>query len=419
MKNIKDKFTKLVNYISLDSKLISGNYFFQLISGIYGIYIANQISPEAYGVFGFVVLLITYLKFLNFGAQYIVNKKLSIKNENKFALDYLNINVYLFPVVLALILLILYLIGIFSLSIIFYFFLFFYLSLNNTVQIIEGVLRARDNSKLLGYSRFFSGMIILILLIVFYDWGNDANPLPLFLKTLCIPIATLAFLFTKKSVRSIFSFKINFSYKGFYYFLLAGISLGLYVFSNDLLMSIDRLFISMYYSTYDLGIYSFAYSLGGPVLMIITTIVYMDYSRYMNSFKKINYLDFIKVKREITKKFFLIYFAVILLSIPAVYLLLNYFLNQYSDAFPVVLLVLLSYSTVILSFPYSLYFISNNMVNILVKIMLSGLFLSFIINHIICLLKLDYIYLLLATFLVKICIFYLMHINAKKISFKN
>ena len=90
-------FKKTFLGILKDLRLIIGNYFSQIAGVLFGIYIAEKLLPEAFGVFGLAILIFTYLKFLNFGAQFTINRRLSIRKNSSTALSYLSLNSLIFP----------------------------------------------------------------------------------------------------------------------------------------------------------------------------------------------------------------------------------------------------------------------------------------------------------------------------------
>jgi len=408
-------FKKLLLSITKDFRLIIGNYFNQIASVLFGIYIAEKILPESYGVFGLMILLITYLKFLNFGAQFTINRRLSIRKNSPAALSYLKLNILIFPFFAALILIILKYFDFFPELNSYYIYMWVFLSFDNIYQLLQGFLRARDRSKQLGHSKFLIGLVIFILLIYFLNWEEKSNPIPLLVKHVLAPVAGLFYFLSIKSVRDVLIYRIKIKISVLKYFLAEGLALGIYVFMQDFLASIDRLFIALNYSIYDLGIYSFAMSLSGPIMLILSTIIFMDYSRNMNAFNNINKLDFYNLNLEITKKLISLFILIVLFSIPVIYLLLNFYLLEYKLAFPLIVLMLLGNISVPLSFSYSLYFISNKMTNILVKILLFGLCFNLLFNSLILYYELSYVFLICTTVLTKFCIYVIMRFKLKKI----
>lgn len=405
----------ILNTIKKDFVLIIGNYFQQIASIIFGILVAKKITPEAYGIFGLAILLTTYLKFLNLGGQFSINKRLSIRSDSWVSYNYLNFNIFIFPILSGIGLYFLFYFNLIPELNVYYVYIWLFLIFDNAFQLIQGVIRARGLSKLLGNSRIITGIIIFVMVFVFLNWEFKNDPLPLFVKLLVIPFIGVVYFICLPDARSFLFFPKIKTYKYFKFFLFEGIVLGVYVFLQDFLESIDRFFIATNFSTYDLGIYSFAASIASPILLVLTTVMYMDYSREMRLFKGLSFKDFQTLKMQMLKKFFFLYIGFTILGIIAVLGLLNFYLIEYKASFIVLVVLLLSYIPSILSYPYSLYFIANGLRNSIIQIIAMGVVISGIFDFIVIVSGLDYIYIIVATFFSKLLIYVFFSFKFKKI----
>ena len=392
---------KIIKILKEDFTLIVGNYFQQFASIIFGVLIAKQLNPEAFGIFGLAILVNNYLKFLNLGGQYSINKRLSLRTDSWTAYNYLNLNVIIYPIIIGIIMIVMLLFNLIPTLNSYYVYIWFFLCLDNAFQLIQGVIRAKGQSELLGKSKIVTGAIIIILVPIFWYFNSENDPFPLFVKLLIVPFIGLIFLFSSKEVRNfIFIPKLKLS-KNVKHYISEGVLLCIYVFAQDFLSSIDRFFIATYYSKYDLGLYSFAFSLASPILLVLTTIMYMDYSRHMSLFKDSTKTNFIELKNKMLKKFFSIYIILAILGSVFVYFLLQYYLVQYISSYFVVLVILLVYIPDIMCFPYTVYYVANGENKLIIKIVIVGLILSVILNLSVVYLNANYIYIAGITIIAK------------------
>lgn len=394
-----------INTIKEDFVLISGNYFQQITSIFFGLFIAKKISPEAYGVFGLAILLTTYLKFLNLGGQFSINKRLSIRSDSWIAYNYMNLNVIAYPVIIGIILFTFYFFNFIPALNTYYLCIWLFLSLDNLFQIMQGILRAKGLSIVLGNIRFITGAFVLILIFVFLNWKFQKNPIPLFIKLLIVPFIGVFYFLLFPNIRKFLFFPKLKYFKYFNFFILEGFVLGVYVFSQDFLGTIDRFFIATNFSNYDLGIYSFSLSIASPILIVLTTIMYMDYSRYMSVFKGVDNITFIELRSKMVRKFFLLYFVFSTLGILCVYFLLNFYLIEYKPSFIIVFVLLLSYIPDVMCFPYSIYFVANGLSKILIWFVAIGIIVSVLLDVLVICLDLGYVYLVCATIFSKFIMF--------------
>ncbi|MFN3588740.1 MAG: lipopolysaccharide biosynthesis protein [Spirosomataceae bacterium] len=395
----------IIDRIRTDFLQIFGNYFQQIASIIFGIIIAKSVTPEAYGIFGLAVLVANYLKFFNLGAQYTINKRLSIRNSSWLAYNYMAFNNFLYPIVIGLVLYIIYYFELIRLLDGYYIYIWLYLISENMSQLIQGVARAKGLSVELGRSRLIAGLSVFFLIVLYSGWKNVENPTPLFIKWFIVPILSIIyFLFLPDTNRILILPRLK-RYKYLKYFIIEGIFLGLYVFLQDVLAGIDRIFIGKYYSTYDLGLYSFAYSINGPILLALSTVMFMDYSRYMNKFRLSDSVSNSKIHLEILKKNLTIYLVFVFAGCIFSGLLLNLYLDEYKGAFKILILLLIAYLPSMLSYSYSIYFIANGMYSYIMKILFISILLSLILDFLVAFFNLNFLYTIVVSFFIRLFIY--------------
>ena len=405
----------LLESIKKDLVLIFGNYFQQVASFVFVIFVAKKISPDAYAIYGLAILITTYLKFLNLGAQFTINKRLSIRSNSSLALSYFNLIIISYPVLIAVILFLFHFFNLVPLLNDYYPYIWIFLSFENFNQLAQGVLRAKGMSNVLGKSQILIGISVFILILFFFNWNNYSNPLPLFIKFIITPIVAVIFLSFYGYSRKIIFFPRFFKIKHFKFFLIDGIVLMTYAFSQDLLSSIDRLFVAAYYSKNEFGIYSFAFTIAGPILLLLRTVMFMDYSRYMKVFKNISKKDFLNLRPTLLRKFFLIYIALFALGGITSHIVLEYFLIQYKPAFNLILLMLFLFIPNILSYQYSIYFISNGSNKIITLTIFIAIIISAILDLFVVSLGYDIYLLLISSFVSKLIIYFIFRYKFNKI----
>lgn len=397
----------IFNLIKKDLRLILGNYFQQIVSVLFGVFIAEKILPEAYGIFGLAILLVTYLKFLNFGAQFTINKRLSIRPDSSLSLRYLSLNLFIYPILIGTVLFLFYQFSFMPLLNPYYFYIWCFLSFDNLFQLLQGVLRAKGMSNLMGNTKGVTGLFIGVLIMFFLKWGHNEDPLPLFIKLVIVPLMGVFYLVYLPEVRNFILFPKKISFKKISFFLVEGTVLGVYVFLQDLLSSIDRFFIAANYSILDLGMYSFAFSITGPLLLVLTTVMYMDYSRHMKVFKNIEIEDFNNLTLQILKKLFTLYLVLLIAGLVGIYLLLNLYLTKYMPSFYLIIFMLIGFIPNILTYPYSVYFIANGQNKIITKVIFIGVIITSLLNYLVIIFNMNYYWILGVTVLSKGVLYFL------------
>jgi len=143
--------------------------------------------------------------------------------------------------------------------------------------------------------------------------------------------------------------------------------------------------------------------------------MFMDYSRYMKVFKNISKKDFLNLRPTLLRKFFFIYVALFALGGIASYFLLEYFLIQYKPAFNLILLMLLLFIPNILSYQYSIYFISNGANKVITLTVFIAIIISAILDLFVVSFGYDIYLLLISSFVSKLIIYFLFRYKFNKL----
>ena len=172
-----------------------------------------------------------------------------------------------------------------------------------------------------------------------------------------------------------------------------GMFLMLYNLLTFFLLSIDRVFVSQYYSVESMGQYSFNYNVSFFVLLAMGSVGYV---LYPVALKKLSFYNSIQYELEVSLKYNVLFvFVVYLVAIgfPVLYRVLP----AYSGSLAVLRLILLSSAMMAPVYMINIYFISRNFEKSLNVLLLVAIVLSLVLNCIVVLLGLDYQYVAVAT----------------------
>jgi O-antigen/teichoic acid export membrane protein len=215
----------------------------------------------------------------------------------------------------------------------------------NIVSIGLEYLRAKNMS--VEYGLFNLARVVLTScfgLIIVYSMKGDLG----YYRLLSLSIITIIFsLFVLISLMK--KERINFSVNTATYMIKFSLPLIPYAIASTLLLFFDRLFIQHYYSTYEVGIYSFAYNIG-----VIMFTVALGLNKYLQPIIYNNYDNTKFVKKKINQTIYIFFSIYIVFN-----LLVNVFINilgneDYYDAKGVVPIIFAAYAF------YFLFSISEN-----------------------------------------------------------
>ena len=246
------------------------------------------------------------------------------------------------------------------------------------------------------------------------NWGEPDNPFPLFLRLIIAPLVIAAYLMVLARDQGIWFFPKIKALRRAKSMLLEGVLLMTFVFAQDLLSSLDRLFVSGFYDQLDFGLYSFAFTLSAPVMLILRSIMFMDYSRLLNRYKDIDQETFVSDRVLFLKKYGSIYLVLFLIGSVGAYLLLHFFLEEYRESYLYFVLMLVLTVPNLFSFQYSIFLVANNESRFLTKAVLLVLSVACVLNSLIISFDLQIHWLIIASIVSKFLLLLLYRNKFKK-----
>jgi len=400
LNTILNIFKKAYNTVKNDFILILGNYGLRIASFLFTLVVAKKISPANYGVFGLATLIVNYLTYFNFGSQYSINKELSIDIKNRIVNAYAIINTFVYSIILLIFYFFAKYFNLFPSLNDYLYYLFFYPLFFNILEISNGILRAHNQSNKLGLIKLAGTIFVVFVTIYYFFIGVSDNPSPLFSRFLffsIIQVIVSMYYLKNYFIISVDDFVNSINYKNIKYLIWQGLILSIYITIDGFTKSIDRLFVASFYSKEDLGFYSFGFSLQGPFLLALSSIMYMDFSRILKNLKGSSIYDFRNNINKLYKKLFLIWSFTLIIAIIGCFFFLKFYLPNYYNSFPVVIIYIINYFVTILLFPFTSYFIANNLISRLIKIIIIPNIINIILSYIVVLLNLPFYYIMVVS----------------------
>jgi O-antigen/teichoic acid export membrane protein len=327
------QFAKNIKNVILNKVIIYliSRYFTYLIQFITSILIAIKLGPYFFGVYGFVLLLITYFNQINFGISY-SNNILLIQNRNnlKIVSDYIVTSLFLIGIYFLLIFLFAILIYNFNFPLIEKY------KLGNSIYlvlIVGGLLQLnnlfmmvyRVNNKFLHIAFYQSIVPILVFLSLFYfEEKNLINviivayiighflSLGLFIIGKQIPFFGKPTLTNAKIIlrKGIFLFVYNASF----YFIIISV----------------KTIISSYYTVEQFGMFTFSFTIANSAVLFIDAIAFLIFSKIIGSYI-VNDYDKVKMTMINIRRTYVPISHLLIYTLLAAYPFGITFISKYTD----------------------------------------------------------------------------------------
>lgn len=414
-KNLVEEIKKRVNDVSNNSKMnivndlikslsksklfIIGNYSQQISTFIFTFFIAKQVDPEQYGIVGLIMLMELYFRIFNLGSNLALNKQLSINKADFKALKYWLISVVFYVTLVTLSLVILYYTNRLPILTPYIVVIGAYYGINYLLQSNMGILRAYDEVNSLGMNYLF-GTIVTVAITLYYMTNEVPNsPTPLLQRMLLVAAAQLvasqvSIKKLKIDWKGVVGSKLTFDYLK--YMMKEGLSFSAYIFSSDFYSTLDRQLIAYFFGTQELGLYTFALQLVKPIQLLLDSLMYLDFARYLKEYyETMDFQVFTTKSNHFKHKYAIL---LLILAIPfagvSYFVIENYFI-KYSGSYYITLLVLLFTYVKIENFSLSTFLISTSRYKLLIG-SLVVVSLIYLITAYIMLLLISNFYLLIA-----------------------
>jgi len=365
----------------------TSRYIEKGIGFIKGIIVAKYLGPGSLGVWGVIGLIRMYIKYLNLGIIYSMNKEISINRDNLNDNLKIQNNSFTFILIVSLLILILsIIIKIFNINISLF---NEYKFIANNILLI-GIIGALDQIRLYfqnyfrAYENFLDLAISNILfsltnLIVIVVLINEYKLYSLLFGLILSYIITNLYLFIRKNE----NFDLVLDLEVIIPLLKTGFSLMLYTLGVFAFNSIDRIMITNFLSKSDMGYYTLAFQIISAVIMSVQTFNYIVYPKILN---KIGNMKKNKDMILLTDKYskYVTTLAAILIFIA--YILINPFIKtllvDYIKSIFIIRVILIGQFFVLSSSIVNNMLIAKNKQNSLVKLLIFMILISIILNFI-------------------------------------
>lgn len=393
-------------------------YFTYFVQFLTSLLIAKKLGPENYGVWGVLLLIITYFALFNFGLSNSINVILVQKRNDKAAQSNYILNDFFLIGLLSLVIVIICVVYILTGM---NWFKAFSIKYEFIILCVVAVL-AHYNLNLLVISRIYN------------DYNRIAfnqSVIPLFMLISVIIFDGQALLYAligaylMGNVLSVLVYLINkpfvirgkVSLNACLSIIKKGWWLFLYNLCFYMILISTRTIISGNYSIEDFGFFTFSFTLGDSVLLLFQAVANIAFPKILSKFSQKD----IEIKPTIEflndTYITLVYFSVLLVSVAFPIILI--FFPRYESCANCMTLVAITMAIYTRSFPYSSYLMANNCEKILFCFSLVSLCINVIGAFILIRLNITYEYIILSTMISYyiffiLCVQYSNRINEKE-----
>lgn len=332
-------------------------YFIQFVSSII---IAIKLGPYLFGIWGFMLLLLSYFRIIDFGISNATNILIVQNIEDKKKTQSISWNaIYLVSFINVLMLLFYCYYKIFGISFFdkydinkFFELIILVAIMTNYNVLLMNLYRIQNSLKELTFYQSSIPIIMFILTLILkeeilLDYLLYAN---VFGNIICLivfyrggKIPALV-----KFDSQIASAIVN---KGFYLFIY---SISFYL----IILSIKTL-ISIYYTVQEFGVFSFSYTLGNSVLLFLQALTFIVFPKIVSKLKGDDYLQIRSIIKDIRKSYVSMAFGLVFVFLTIMPFFLD-FIPKYKGSFITLALVNLAIVLYTNSFGYGTFLMAQN-----------------------------------------------------------
>lgn len=249
---------------------ISSRYVTYVIQFISTIYIAIDLGTYYFGVYGFVLLLISYLSNLNFGITHSATVLLvQNKNDEQKIKDIVSNSILLVTIISLFVLILSLFYNIFQFNyfekfnIDKYFWFVPIIAITGHFNVLfQTIYRFRNRLFEIAFYQSFRPFLVFVSIFL----ATEENLLYTVLS--CYTIGELISFFIFILRRGV-PFAVKFSFKNCKELIAKGLYLFIYISSYAMIVISTRTFISYYYSVEDFGFFTFSFSLANAILLFL------------------------------------------------------------------------------------------------------------------------------------------------------
>lgn len=350
------------------NSLINNKIFLYVCSRylIYGIHfvilltVASKLGPYYYGIWGFVLMLISYFSIFNFGIANSLNVLMvQNKDNSKATADYVASSM----ICILLLSLAVLIIGVitplchfqlfekYQIESIFYIIcviaIFDYFN-----KLFSNIYRVKN--RLLELSFYQSTTALLSFFIIFLFTGEMLLYCLLFAYLAAQLISFIFFL-----IRGCVPFSGKASYTGMYVVFKKGFYLFLYNSCFYLILTSTSTIISYFYTITEYGYYTFSYNLGNAVLLILEAFAFVLFPKMLDKFYTGDTESIIKTIEQIKENYVVLTHGLMYMAF-ALFPIFLLFFPQYQDALKALWFTALAVMLTVNSFGYNTLLIAKN-----------------------------------------------------------
>lgn len=372
---------------------VSSRYFVYALQFLLLIVIATKLGVTNYGSWGFFLLLLSYCNIINFGIANSVSYFLIQNKNNELLTRYYASASYILIAVMVIISFLFFIISFYTAPTLFtkYHILdkIIFLSIIAAIQYVNTLFSNiyRVKNRLLELAIYQSSIPFCMLIAIVVSPHNLLFDFLIYSYLIAHLFSLLIFIFRgqlpKFSLVPIIYIK-QLLKKGFFLFI--------YNSCFYLIHSTTSLVISIFYSVDDYGLYSFSYSLGHSILLLLEAFTFVVFPKIVDKYysaKREEFSVLISIVRNnyIKLSHLLMYFA--LLCFP----LITFFFPQYSGALQAMYITSLSILISTNAFGYNTLLLAKNYEKSISKVSILSLLLNvFIVVLIAAVFKLSFVY---------------------------
>ena len=393
---MREKFKKIVSN-KVVSYIVSRyvTFFIQFLSSIY---LAINLGPYYFGLWGFMSLILSYISYVNFGVTNSLNiLMVQNKNNEKIVKNHVTNSLLLIGILSFLIILMAVYFSFFGIKLFekyemgYYFYIICSIGILYHFNSLFGSIY-RVKNRLFELAFFQSAIPLLIFFFMFLAKGKALLPILLYV-TLFGNFATLILFIINKRIPLGGSPSI----KGMIEIINKGFYLFIYSTCFFFIVLSTRTFVSYYYKIEEFGYFTFSYTLANSILLLLQALSIVIFPKIIDKLNSNNIEEIKRIKKilninYVTLSYGLIFFALLFFPI-----IVNY-ANKYHGTLKVLDLTAITVLLFTNSFGYSSHLMAQNKERQLSRISLLAFILNIIINFtLIVLLKVGYEYVIIST----------------------
>lgn len=374
MKKILKIFSNKI-FLYISSRYLT--YFLQFISSIY---IAVNLGPYYFGVYGFILLLISYLSTINFGITHSTTVLLVQSKTNEKEISKIVSNSIL-------------LIFFISLLVIILSFLFFFIdidyfkkyNINSYILFVPiiaiighfnilflTIYRFKNKLFEVAFQQSFRPFLVFISVFI----APKENLLYIILLTYLIGdfIPLLLFIF-KRQLPFEFKFSLNACKK----IIVKALYLFMYISSFGMILITTRTFISYYYSVADFGFFSFSFSLANAILLFLQALAFLFTPKILDKLNSNNNTETLLTIEKINSIYITFSYFLLFLAIVFFPFCLDFF-PKWKASLPTINMSVISIMMISNSFTFSSFLMAKNKEKLLSLISILSLLINILVS---------------------------------------